>query len=709
MGGAFGAEGGFHHTVDLCPLMRTDPSGQDFGECGTFAFVSTYAVHGQVWKNAVYADPASDGFTTYSLLGVGGTSVALDPVDGKNIAGDPESFNAAAKDNPRTPLDETKQFSWGRMAAGVYKVTATYGWIAQRGAPDAATNDLAAHITPLAGDLQIDVTPTTGFVYGRVTDENGFAVADVAVSVNGVSATSDASGRYHAEGFRAQTRGKLSNKTFVETSQAGHDDTREIIDFAANTPMEVNVTLEGEAVSATITGRVTEDGIPVTGVAIHVNSADKAAFTTKDDGEYSVAVPVGTVTITARKAGMSFQPTMHEITVPTKDVVLSGWNFAGFEHGTISGRVSTGGGPMADVTVTANPVAGGTAADVATTGVTGTYSLSVPFGLYNVVATKTGVEFTPATQRVNVAPGEPKSIEDFAAVIPPSDVATLSDLSLSAGGDLTPEFASDVNAYTVRAVNAVKQVTVTATPSDADATVAITPADADGATDGYQVSLDVGETVISAVVTAADGTTTNTYTVTVDRASPPVTNDATLNSLSLSDGELDPEFAEDVEDYTASVDNTVESVTVTAVANHTDATMEIKPEDADAVAAGHQVALEVGETDITVEVTAADEETKETYTVVVTRRGRGSERATAVDGHVARNGCTDSQVAGTGERGRGRYRSLRVPRCSVADMDARGWRNSGTDERGRDYHRTGGRPSFHDRGTRYGLRSGRNR
>ena len=624
MGGAFGANGGYNHTVELCPLMRVDPTGQDHGECASFAFVSTYAVHGQAWKNAVYPARSGDGFTTYTLLHVAGTRVTMTPVDGKNIAGESESFTAASTNSRLTAHDDRKQFVWGQKAAGAYTVGVPAGWVAQRGTPDAATNDLAGHINPLAGDLQIDVTPTTGFVYGRVTDSNGFAVADVAVSVNGASATSDAFGRYHAEGFPAQTRriGRTthSNKTFVETSQAGHEDTRAIIDFAANTPMEVDVTIEGEAVSATITGRVTEGGSPVAGVAIHVNDADKAAFTTKDDGEYSVSVPVGTVTITASKAGMSFQPTMHEITVPTKDVVLSGWNFAGFEHGTISGRVSTGGGPMADVRVTAIPVAGGTAADVDTTGVTGTYSLSVPFGLYNVVATKTGVEFTPATQRVNVAPGEPKSIEDFAAVIPPSSVATLSGLSLSAGGDLTPEFHSDTTKYTVRAVNSVDEVTVTPTTTDADATVAITPTDADDAAAGHQVSLAVGETAISVAVTAADGTTTNTYTVTVDRAAPPVLDDATLNSLSLSDGELDPEFAEAVVSYTASVDNAVESVTVTAVANHQDATMEITPDDADAVADGHQVALEVGDTKIEVEVTAADKTTTETYTVTVKRR-----------------------------------------------------------------------------------------
>ena len=180
-GGAFGINGGYHHTVELCPLQATDPSGQDHGECATFAYVNTYAVHGQVWKNAVYPDPANDGFKTFSLLQVPGTSVAMEPVDGKNIAGDPEYFTAAATNSRLTAHDDRKQFVWGRMAAGVYTVAATPGWVAQRGTPTAATNDLAGHINPLAGDLQIDVTPTTGFVYGRVTDSDGFAVADVTV------------------------------------------------------------------------------------------------------------------------------------------------------------------------------------------------------------------------------------------------------------------------------------------------------------------------------------------------------------------------------------------------------------------------------------------------------------------------------------------------------------------------------------------------
>ena len=622
MGGAFGDKGGFHHTVELCPLMKVDPTGQDHGECGSFAYVSTYAVTGQAWKNAVYAARSGDGFTTYNLLHVPGTTVAMNPVDGKNLAGDSEFFRAATSNSRATPHDDRKEFNWGQKAAGAYTVTVPAGWVAQRGAPGAATNDLASHLSPLAGALQIDVTPTTGFVYGRVVDSNGFAVDSVTVNVNGVTATSDAFGRYHAEGFAAQTRrigaSTHANSIFVETSHAGHDDTRNIVAFVANSPTEVNVTLEGEAERATVTGTVTSGSATVAGVRIHVNG--KAAFTTKADGNYSVSVPIGTVTITASKAGMSFQPAKHTITVPTKDVVLSGWNFSGFDHGTITGRVSRNARPLQGVKLRATPALGGEVADSATTGVTGTYSLSVPFGNYNVTASMADTEFTPATQLVNVGPGQSKAIDDFAAVIPPSDDSKLSALSLSDNVALSPEFDGATTAYAASVAHAVDTVTVTATANDADATVAITPADADEDTDGHQVALAEGTTTtITVTVTAADSSDTD-YTIAVTRAAAPVLDDATLASLTISDGTLDPAFVDTTITYAASVQNSVEMITVMATAAHQDATIAWSPAtDADATAAGHQVALEVGTTRITVTVTAADGTTTKTYTINVER------------------------------------------------------------------------------------------
>ena len=54
-------------------------------------------------------------------------------------------------------------------------------------------------LNPLAGDLGIDVTPATQTVYGTVTGGDGFGVDSVAVTVNNVTAMTDALGRYIAE------------------------------------------------------------------------------------------------------------------------------------------------------------------------------------------------------------------------------------------------------------------------------------------------------------------------------------------------------------------------------------------------------------------------------------------------------------------------------------------------------------------------------
>ena len=95
--------------------------------------------------------------------------------------------------------------------------------------------------------------------------------------------------------------------------------------------------------------------------------------------------------------------------------------------------------------------------------------------------------------------------------------ATLSALSLS-GVTLSPGFAADTLTYTASVSNDVTSTKVTATANDDGATVAIVPADADDTADGHQVALAVGDTAVSVTVTAEDGTTTQTYAVTVTRA-----------------------------------------------------------------------------------------------------------------------------------------------------------------------------------------------
>ena len=94
--------------------------------------------------------------------------------------------------------------------------------------------------------------------------------------------------------------------------------------------------------------------------------------------------------------------------------------------------------------------------------------------------------------------------------------ATLSALSLSG---ITLAFASETETYAVDAPVEVAVTTVSATASHNGASVEITPVDDDGDADnGHQVRLAVGENTIEVLVTAQDGMTEKTYTVTVNRA-----------------------------------------------------------------------------------------------------------------------------------------------------------------------------------------------
>jgi hypothetical protein len=194
----------------------------------------------------------------------------------------------------------------------------------------------------------------------------------------------------------------------------------------------------------------------------------------------------------------------------------------------------------------------------------------------------------------------------------PSGDANLESLAVDQGS-LQPAFDPDTLSYAVTVPNAVTSITVTTAAAHGSATVD-NPAAAGKA-------LNVGSNTIAIVATAEDGTTTKTYTITVTREGLP--NDATLKTLVLSAGALDPVFASGTTAYTATVESNVSSITVTAEPNHPDATV-------DNPAAGGQ-ALVVGDTTITITVMAADGETQESYVITVTRPADARLEALALD------------------------------------------------------------------------------
>ena len=302
--------------------------------------------------------------------------------------------------------------------------------------------------------------------------------------------------------------------------------------------------------------------------------------------------------------------------VASDDATLSALTLSGvtlspsFASGTVAytARVAHG---VSSTTVTATPTHAGASREItpadADANAAG-HQVNLTAGGDTVITVEVTAQdkMTTKTYRVTVTRA--------AAQAPQSDDATLSALSLS-GVTLSPAFASRTTGYRASVGNSVESTTVTATTNHASATVVIMPADADANTAGHQVNLGVGDTEITAEVTAEDGSAMKTYTVTVTRAPAGASSDATLSELTLSGVTL--AFAPETLFYTASVDNSVSATTVTAVTTDDKATRKILidgVQDLDA-----DVDLAVGDNTITVEVTAEDGTTRQTYTVTVTR------------------------------------------------------------------------------------------
>ena len=205
---------------------------------------------------------------------------------------------------------------------------------------------------------------------------------------------------------------------------------------------------------------------------------------------------------------------------------------------------------------------------------------------------------------------------------PLSSDATLSDLTLSGiDFDATdfpffdpPGFDETVTSYVGSVANSVTQTTVTATTRHSSATYAVKlggVTDADGT-----VSLAVGRNVITVEVTAEDGETTRTYTVTVTRVSSDASTDATLRRLVLSDVDFGT-FAPDTTKYTARVSSSVTETLVSPYVSHRGANYVVKL--GGVTDFNRRISLAVGSNVITVEVTAEDLVTTKTYTITVTR------------------------------------------------------------------------------------------
>ena len=193
--------------------------------------------------------------------------------------------------------------------------------------------------------------------------------------------------------------------------------------------------------------------------------------------------------------------------------------------------------------------------------------------------------------------------------------ADLSALSLSSG-TLAPAFVSATTGYTASVGNATTSLTVTPTVSAGTSSVTVNGVATTSGSASGAIALNVGSNIITTVVTAQDGTTTKTYTVTVTRAA---SVNADLSALSLSSGTLAPAFTSATTGYAASVGNATTSLTVTPTVAAGTSSVTVNGVATTNGSASGAIALNVGSNTVTIIVTAQDGTTTKTYTVTVTR------------------------------------------------------------------------------------------
>jgi len=197
----------------------------------------------------------------------------------------------------------------------------------------------------------------------------------------------------------------------------------------------------------------------------------------------------------------------------------------------------------------------------------------------------------------------------------PSSDAGLSALSVS-NGILSPAFATGTISYADTVSNTTASITVTPTVNNQNATVTVNGSTVASGSASGSIPLSIGANIITTVVTAQDGSTTNTYTITVLRTA---SNDASLSALTISNGTLTPVFATGTTSYTSTVSNATTAITITPTVNFSGAAVTVNGAIVASGTPSATLALAIGGNVITTVVTAQDGITTKNYTVTVTR------------------------------------------------------------------------------------------
>jgi hypothetical protein len=343
-----------------------------------------------------------------------------------------------------------------------------------------------------------------------------------------------------------------------------------------------------------VNGTPIASGSPSQAIALSVGNTTITTLVTAQDGTTK------TYTITVERAAPATDSTLSALS-------LSSGTLSPAFAGGVSGYTAAVDNATTTVTVTPTTTSGNavvTVDGIAVASGSASQAIAVPVGDTTVTTRVTAEDGTVSAYTVRITRAAPMST-----------VAELDSLTVS-GATLAPAFARTTTGYTSSVDNATTAVTVTAVLTDPTASIVVAGENVASGAASAPIALRVGTTTVTAVVTAQDGTTSKTYTVSVTRAP---SHDAGLASLILSSGTLAPAFTTGTTNYTASVDHSVTSIAVAPKAVDAAATVTVDGVPVPRGTASATMALAVGVTTIAVIVTAEDATTTSSYTLRLTR------------------------------------------------------------------------------------------
>ena len=364
------------------------------------------------------------------------------------------------------------------------------------------------------------------------------------------------------------------------------------------------------ATTITATPRNEKAVFRITGIA-----ADNTPLAVSDTTVSGLTVGANDITITViAQTGVSQDYTITVTRAASAIATLSGLELSGseldplFETGTLD-YTATVANDVTNAVIIATPT--DPTASIAITGSNST-DTKLPVNGMTVSGLRVGVNDITVT--VTAQNGIAQTIYTITVTRDQSSVATLSTLVLS-DGVLDPVFDSDTLEYAAGVDNGVEMLTVTPTVTDDTATIAVNTVAVNSGEASDAIALTTGANTITIVVTAEDDTI-KTYIIMVTRAQSSV---ATLSTLVLSDGVLDPVFDSDTLEYAADVDNAIAMLTVTPTVSDNTATITVDTVVVNSGEASGDIDLTVGDNTITIIVTAEDTTTINTYILTITR------------------------------------------------------------------------------------------